>query len=621
VTLYSPDHRSAMRAAVRHGRSGDALHLALLPARIAVYRWKRRFRGGPPPRPLMPPVDHAPVDVDAVIARAARPYRVELPPPRPDPNTFRAAGARRLPWPAPNILSSDEQDPSAWHRLYWALEGIDAIAQTELVAWLDRAPDALASHPYNTSERIRTIAELLATSSHQLEPALRERLVVRLRADAAWLARHVEYHLGVQNHLLNNARALYAAGALLAGEPEAEQWVATARALWDEYWPKLILDDGVFAEQSTHYHVLLTRTLLEYITDAHTSGRALSPEMVEKGYAMAEVTNLLVRRDGTLPLFGHISPDHPTAWLRGIPLACARAGLLDAPPRDGANGYAGGASALARDASPAGRAGGEAHAPTRLRESGHAGPAPIASRPEGWTVWLFRTGGLLVALHPARDLELAAHGDPRPHTACHGDTGRGTYEIWHRGRRVVVDGGVPTYEPCALRDRFHGAEGQNVVAVDHIAPAVLPHAGELLPSWYVESIAGGTWQADAWSATFTWRGFGRCHPGLLWRRTWRWSDDEIIVEDALEGWSGDAFVETWLHFGEPVWRAGAGGTVFGPGCTVRYAGPPAFTPALGSMRHCTDYGAVVEAQGLHARARMRLPASWRYSFTFAHTGS
>src|SRR4030095_17235100 len=126
---------------------------------------------------------------------------------------------------------------------------------------------------------------------------------------AGRLAERVETHLGVHNHLLNNARALSTAGRLVDDAQKSSAWLGEARAIWDEYFPRLILGDGVFAEQSSHYHALLTRTLLDYVRDARDARRPLAAGMREKAQAMCHVTNALIRPDGTLPLFGDISPD------------------------------------------------------------------------------------------------------------------------------------------------------------------------------------------------------------------------------------------------------------------------------------------------------------------------
>jgi len=318
---------------------------------------------------------------------------------------------------------------------------------------------------------------------------------------------------------------------------------------------------------------------------------------------MCRVTNALVRFDGTLPLFGDISPDCPTPWLRGLPRMCRWAAYLEDPSRDPSNGYAAGASAFFRT-------------PPR----GDSGHSPRDAEAADWRSKLFPVGGLLFLEHPATGLEVSAHGDPRAATAAHGDTGRGSFEIWFHGRRVVVDGGVPTYGPGGERRHFRSPAGQNVIAIDGMAPTILPEDATELPRWYCDSGGGGSWQQDAATARFTWRGFGRCHPGLLWTRSWNWSGSRVSIEDRLEGWAGTAQVEARLHFGEQDWRASSRDRFTTADCVLCIGAPPELSAELVRMAHSTDYGVVVNGQGILLRGRVALPVTWNWSFEFEANG-
>src|ERR1039458_3912417 len=87
--------------------------------------------------------------------------------------------------------------------------------------------------------------------------------------DAYRLSANIEYGLGVHNHLLNDARGLFRAFRMLPDLDEAAAWREQAFRLWDEFFPKLILEDGSFAEQSSHYQLLMCRTALEYFLAVH----------------------------------------------------------------------------------------------------------------------------------------------------------------------------------------------------------------------------------------------------------------------------------------------------------------------------------------------------------------
>ena len=453
-----------------------------------------------------------------------------------------------------------------------------------------------ALHPYTVSERIRVLSELLAGSRGKLPDQLTCRLARRVWTDAELLYQRPETGLGVHNHLVNNARALCAAGWLWEGEPAADRWLSAARALWDETWPHLVLDDGVFTEQSTHYHVLLTRTLLEYIRDARLGSRKLPSGMLERAAAMCRVTDVLVRTDGTIPLFGDVSPDLPTSWLRGMPLACVGAGLLQRP-RDSFPGYAAGASALFPEPS----AGNPADSPAEVRACG-----PRSQ------VELFRSGGILWVRDNLAGAELIAHGDPRPESRCHGDVGRGSFEIWYRGVQVVIDGGMPTYEAGAERNYFRGPDGQNAVALDRLAPSLLTDEIPDLPRWYVGALGGGSWILGPSSATFEWRGFERHRPGLVWRRIWAWNEDEYTITDRIHGPPDEVTVVANLHLAGQSWRP-AGSSYRGRIATVRYEGPPVLRHALIAAPVSPEYGVTRQGHAIRLQGQARPPFEWRWT--------
>ncbi len=590
-----------IKTAFKQRHFSDGFKFLLLPMRVKAYRWRQlHFRKKQSIRPVVPYPTLKWAGQDEIVDRQSGEFYSlhELPSSSINASTFRAAGGRRLPLTTMETIFTDIQDAHAWQRLYWLLEGWDHEVQMRLETWLDQPLDDYALHPYTTSERIRVIAEVLGSYGQRVSVVTRRQLVTRLRADAEWLFKNIETNLGVHNHLLNNARALCAAGYLLAEDPVSKDWLHQARSLWDEYWPQLILDDGLFSEQSSHYHVLLTRTLLEYIRDARLGGRDLPPGMLEKAQKMCGVTNILVRSDGTLPLFGDISPDMPTVWLRGISLACHRAGLLKKGLRDQADGYAGGASAFFSDQRIA------------LPE------ISLPSSESGWHSSLFPRGGLLFVENKELGIELTAHGDPRKNSTGHGDTGRGSFEIWFKGRRIVVDGGIPTYQPGVMRENFRGAAGQNGIAIDGLSPTVLLEESRQLPGWYVDSIGGGIWHIDSTTASFIWSGFERHRSGLKWVRTWRWKDNILTIEDKLEGWQGRAKVEGWLHFGESDWQISPSGVFTTVGCQLQSASPLGLTSTLVKMPHAADYGVIVDSQGIYISGHIQFPVIWSWRFEF-----
>ena len=101
--------------------------------------------------------------------------------------------------------------------------------------------------------------------------------------------------------MLNDARGLFLAARALPEVPEAASWSDDAFRMWDEYFPQLILADGSLAEQSSHYHLLLCRTALEYQLAANLAGHTLDREMTSRLLGMFRLAADLVREDGSFP--------------------------------------------------------------------------------------------------------------------------------------------------------------------------------------------------------------------------------------------------------------------------------------------------------------------------------
>ena len=223
--------------------------------------------------------------------------------------------------------------------------------------------------------------------------------------DAVLLAANVEFNLGCHNHLLNDARGLFLAGAALSGECEqAAPWVEQAFEIWDKYFPKLVFDDGALVEQSSHYHLLLCRTALEYYLACQRAERTLASGFESCIHSMFDLANELLRPDGSLPRFGDNSPDRTISDLWGLLAAAFHYGLLSDPPRH------------------------RAVTPLTLF---YCGVYPVLPNPvQARNLRLFPKGGFAILRSADLNAELIAHGDGRNNVGTHGDAGRGTYELW-----------------------------------------------------------------------------------------------------------------------------------------------------------------------------------------------
>ncbi len=149
-------------------------------------------------------------------------------------------------------------------------------------------------HPYPTSLRIVNWIRALG-------PQMPVRASDSLASQAAFLERHLEYHLG-GNHLLENARALLAAGLYFDG-PAAARWTTKALELLRRELSHQVLPDGGHFERSPYYHVLMTRLVSDVVDLLDARGNAVPPEIASAAHRMTVFARALRHQDGGLPCF------------------------------------------------------------------------------------------------------------------------------------------------------------------------------------------------------------------------------------------------------------------------------------------------------------------------------
>lgn len=536
-------------------------------------------------------------DVQSAISNSRDNIKIIPPKESTSTQTFRAAGGKRLPWPGNSAAFNDIQDHHAWHRLYWLLDCDNVHAVKYLKNWFASEPNAIMLHPYTVSERICNLCQFVATNV--LNEPLQIKIINQVYKDAIWLFNHLEYRLGIHNHLLNNARALSTAALAFNEYNFANLWIDKAREIWDELWPELIMDDGFFAEQSSYYHVLLTRTLIEYLVDADRFNRELSKEFLEQAKNMCTITNMLVRSDGTIPIFGDASPDMPILWLRGLPVVCKNIGYLSEATRDSYIGYAGGVN-------------------QNLYSKKNCVPmnSSNSASDDRWSYKLFKDSGFLFARNNKLDLELTAIASPSNKPHGHADSGIGSFEIWCKGKSIIVDGGIPQYglSPEALL--YKGAKGQNTILLNGIAPTLLKHEYDLFPIWYSKLGTSGAWEAASTGASFQWYGFSRLKKGITWCRSWSWHDCTITVTDKLIGARGSFDINMYLHFKEKKWFEQNDGTISGDNCELMLETNRNAQIDLIDLPHSPNYGEIQGSMGVWVHGNVKLPFELKWVFNF-----
>ena len=228
---------------------------------------------------------------------------------------------------------NDSEDYYAANRFIWIYEVLAAYPYEnvinycckKIIQWVDAYPEPSRDkrfESYSISERIIVFLFFLKFTRKHLTLSIidREKIISSLTNQLLHLLKHLEYHGDkTNNHILNNARALYIAGRLLKNS-EIEK--LAKRILLNEL--PLVFDKGTYLEGSSHYQMLLTKNFLEMMLIAESTK---DEEFI--GLFQEPIHQMLVQSDILLgeysaneyPLFGDISPDMAPDWFIGKPFS------------------------------------------------------------------------------------------------------------------------------------------------------------------------------------------------------------------------------------------------------------------------------------------------------------
>jgi uncharacterized heparinase superfamily protein len=107
-----------------------------------------------------------------------------------------------------------------------------------------------------------------------------------LALQAAWLEKHIEWHL-LGNHLFSNAKALVFAGLFFDGR-DADRWLEKGLRILEREIPEQILSDGGQFELSPMYHSIATEDVLDLLNASEAWPGLVNPEVVEHWRQMAK---------------------------------------------------------------------------------------------------------------------------------------------------------------------------------------------------------------------------------------------------------------------------------------------------------------------------------------------
>lgn len=608
MTFLNAERKNFLRRCWPVNRWPDAVGLLVHPLRQKAYATRRKLRRShsafnrSAARTSVPTVAISP-ETPPVFRDQAFKFTHPV---MPDPFTFEwaeeqlrgeirlAGGVLRLNDPS---QWNDKEDHHSFHRLYWAVRyaraaalghagALDGLNQ-ELKRWVELNPqDSVAQAPYTVAERIASLAEVLFWMSDRWTANQIVAAKTQIFYDAHRLTGAIEYSLGVHNHLLNDARGLFAAAAILREQPEATHWQKLAFQLWETYFPQLVLADGTFSEQSSHYHLLLCRTALEYFLACMRTGRQISKDLLHKLRAMFRLADCLLRPDGSLPRFGDNSPDHAVEELWGVLAAAYDCGLLDITPRHG----------------------------LRTLLTCYYGLSPLrAPSPRAIAPGVLCTAGGFAFLR-SQSAELAVHADPNPNVEAHGDCGRGTFEYWNHGVCIIKEPGC-FKGPGGPGSELSDPAGQNITCVDGLSPVIAAVDRSLLPAWYETGIDNLLLYHS--EICLTSRAFARVQSDMELTRTWSLdSSGNLHMKEKISGGSR-ALVTSRLHLAGSAWCVSQQGSEFefsrvdaNQAVLLRINLPVGWKAELIEGLVCTEYGVVQQAQVVFISGVAEFPTAW-----------
>ncbi|MCX6632073.1 MAG: alginate lyase family protein, partial [Candidatus Solibacter sp.] len=328
----------------------------------------------------------------------------------------------------------------------------EAFRQIE--SWLDANPFLRGINWASALEvafRAISWAWLWHLAASEMPETLRTRFLTALDRHGRFLELNLSVYFSPNTHLLGEAVALHALGALFPAFPRAARWTETGGRIVEQQMERQVRRDGSHFEQSAYYHVYALDFFLLYRVLAKPPGR-YDARLV----SMAEYLDALLGVSGMLPLIGDDDGGrlfHPYGERAGFGRATMAtcAVLLNRPE------WLRGCEHLHEQA--AWWWGVEA------LSGGTAPPAPRVSR-------FFADGG--IAVMAADDVHLVVKAGPLGEgSGGHSHCDVLSLTVRAGSREILIDPGTFTYvaDP-GERNRFRGSAAHNTVRIDGLNQAV-----------------------------------------------------------------------------------------------------------------------------------------------------
>lgn len=404
----------------------------------------------------------------------------------------------------------------------WRLSGREEFAReidAELESWWGANPYA---HGINWCSALEVAFRALSWIwvFHIAGQALSERTRRRLLDSLYAHGRHIEGNLSVyfspNTHLLGEAAALHAIGALIPSLPRASRWRSAGREMVEAQMRAQVQADGSHFEHSTYYHVYAFDMLM-----FSAAIDEMTREYLARLAAMAEFLEALLGPQRRLPFFGDDDGGrlfHPYGERDGF----GRASLA------AFSGF-----------------GGSADYP-------ELGAWWLAGRVLGGPVsasfsCFFENSGIAVMEHGETHL-VADAGPFGVGRAGHSHSDTLSFVLRRGGEDLLIDPGTYTYiANVEWRDWFRGSAAHNTVRIDERDQATPEGPFRWGDKPEVEKLSWETnANSDFLAAICRYRGFEHL------RRILFVKPSLIAIADEISGPPGEHLIEQFWHSGDAV---------------------------------------------------------------------
>jgi hypothetical protein len=167
---------------------------------------------------------------------------------------------------------------------------------------------------YSVSERVCNLIILI--NHYDICGKDLENFKILIDSHLSYLTNNLEFRgSSTNNHLLNNARALYIGGAFLNNEI----YQSIGSIILKKYHSRVFSDSGMNREGSSHYQLIFTKWLLEVLWFAYYFSDTKTINLMKNRVRKALSASYFFLKINEFPFIGDISPDFALSYFMDLP--------------------------------------------------------------------------------------------------------------------------------------------------------------------------------------------------------------------------------------------------------------------------------------------------------------